>query len=91
MIMPIRLHQPELRAAASTWAPLCTLLCRLSTRPRTTLVPEIAVTAGILDNTQVVVRRLDADHPSRRIALVGAGLAARERVRMLADSLKASA
>ena len=36
----------------------------------TTLVPEMAVAAGMLDGTGVDARRLDADHPSRRIALV---------------------
>ena len=34
-----------------------------------TLLPEMAIDAGILDHTQVEARPLVADHPSRDIAL----------------------
>jgi LysR family hydrogen peroxide-inducible transcriptional activator len=52
----------------------------------------MAVEAGILSGTRVVARRLDADHPSRRIALVWRRGSPREKeFRMLADALKAAA
>ena len=54
-----------------------------------TLVPEMAVDAGILDGTRVVARPLDADHPARRIALVWRKGSPREKeFRLLADALK---
>jgi LysR family hydrogen peroxide-inducible transcriptional activator len=57
-----------------------------------TLIPQMAVEAGILAGTRVVARRLDADHPSRRIALVWRKGSPREKeFRMLADALKAAA
>jgi LysR family hydrogen peroxide-inducible transcriptional activator len=34
-----------------------------------TLIPQMAVSAGILDGTGIVTRHLDADQSSRRIAL----------------------
>jgi LysR family transcriptional regulator, hydrogen peroxide-inducible genes activator len=58
----------------------------------TTLVPEMAVAAGLLENTRVVARRLDADHPSRMIALVWRKGSPREKeFRLLADALKSAA
>jgi LysR family hydrogen peroxide-inducible transcriptional activator len=52
----------------------------------------MAVAAGILEGTRVVARRLDADHPSRRIALVWRKGSPREQeFRLLADALKAAA
>ena len=35
-----------------------------------TMLPEMALKAGILDHTGLVARPLDATNPSRRIALV---------------------
>ena len=64
-------NRPELRAeAAILGTSLHTLVQMVDNGLGTTLVPEMAVAAGILDGTRVVARRLDADHPSRRIALV---------------------
>ena len=52
----------------------------------------MAVDAGILAGTRVVARTLDADHPSRRIALVWRKRSPREKeFRLLADALKAAA
>ena len=34
-----------------------------------TMLPAMAVAAGILDNTHIEARALSADHPSRSIAL----------------------
>ena len=57
-----------------------------------TLIPEMAVEAGILAGTRVVARRLDADHPVRKIALVWRKGSPREKeFRLLADALKAAA
>jgi LysR family transcriptional regulator, hydrogen peroxide-inducible genes activator len=86
-------NRPELRAeAAILGTSLHTLVQMVDNGLGTTLVPEMAVSAGILDNTRVVVRRLDADHPSRRIALVWRKGSPREKeFRMLADALKAAA
>ena len=86
-------NRPELRAeAAILGTSLHTLVQMVDNGLGTTLVPEMAVQAGILDNTRVVARRLDADHPSRRIALVWRKGSPREKeFRMLADALKAAA
>jgi LysR family transcriptional regulator, hydrogen peroxide-inducible genes activator len=86
-------NRPELRAeAAILGTSLHTLVQMVDNGLGTTLVPEMAVSAGILDNTRVVVRRLGADHPSRRIALVWRKGSPREKeFRMLADALKAAA
>ncbi|MEA3013894.1 MAG: LysR family transcriptional regulator, hydrogen peroxide-inducible s activator [Sphingomonadales bacterium] len=86
-------NRPELRAeAAILGTSLHTLVQMVDNGLGTTLVPEMAVSAGILEGTRVVVRRLDADHPSRRIALVWRKGSPREKeFRMLADALKAAA
>ena len=66
-LQPARSCAPRRRSSA----PRCTPWCRWSTTasaPRSSR--EMAVAAGILDGTGVVARPLDADHPSRRIALV---------------------
>jgi len=86
-------NRPDLRAeAAILGTSLHTLVQMVDNGLGTTLVPEMAVAAGILDNTRVVARRLDADHPSRRIALVWRKGSPREKeFRMLADALKAAA
>ena len=57
-----------------------------------TLVPEMAVEAGLLAGTNVVARHLDAEHPSRSIALVWRRNSPREKeFRLLAEALKAAA
>jgi LysR family hydrogen peroxide-inducible transcriptional activator len=55
-----------------------------------TLVPEMAVEAGILDGTSLVARRLDAANAARQIALVWRRKSPREKeFRLLAEALRA--
>ena len=86
-------NRPELRAEASILGTsLHTLVQMVDNGLGMTLVPEMAVTAGILDGTRVVARPLDAEHPPRRIALVWRKGSPREKeFRLLADALKAAA
>jgi LysR family hydrogen peroxide-inducible transcriptional activator len=86
-------NRPELRAeAAILGTSLHTLVQMVDNGLGMTLVPEMAVEAGLLAGTGVVTRRLDADHPSRRIALVWRRGSPREKeFRLLADALKAAA
>jgi LysR family hydrogen peroxide-inducible transcriptional activator len=86
-------NRPDLRAgAAILGTSLHTLVQMVDNGLGTTLVPEMAVAAGLLDGTKVVTRRLDADHPSRRIALVWRKNSPREKeFRLLANALKAAA
>lgn len=85
--------RPELRAeAAILGTSLHTLVQMVDNGLGMTLVPEMAVEAGLLAGTNVVTRRLDAAQPSRRIALVWRRGSPREKeFRMLADALKAAA
>jgi LysR family hydrogen peroxide-inducible transcriptional activator len=54
-----------------------------------TMVPEMALSAGLLQGTRVVARPLQAQHASRRIALIWRKGSPREKeFRMLADALK---
>jgi LysR family hydrogen peroxide-inducible transcriptional activator len=86
-------NRPELRAeAAILGTSLHTLVQMVDNGLGTTLVPEMAVQAGLLVGTNVVTRRLDAEYPSRRIALVWRRGSPREKeFRLLADALKAAA
>lgn len=86
-------NRPELRAeAAILGTSLHTLVQMVDNGLGMTLVPEMAVEAGLLAGTNVVARPLDAEHPSRRIALVWRRGNPREKeFRMLADALKAAA
>ena len=55
----------------------------------TTMVPEMALKAGILQGTKVVARPLDAEHPSRNIALVWRKNSPRDKeFRLLAEALR---
>ena len=86
-------NRPELRAEASILGTsLHTLVQMVDNGLGMTLIPEMAVTAGILEGTRVVARPLDAEHPTRRIALVWRKGSPREKeFRLLADALKAAA
>lgn len=86
-------NRPELRAEASIMGTsLHTLVQMVDNGLGTTLVPEMAVEAGILEGTGIVVRPLAAEHPSRRIALVWRKASPREKeFRMLAEALKDAA
>ncbi len=86
-------NRPELRAEASILGTsLHTLVQMVDNGLGTTLIPAMAVDAGILEGTNVVARLLDAEHPNRRIALVWRRNSPREKeFRLLADALKAAA
>jgi LysR family transcriptional regulator, hydrogen peroxide-inducible genes activator len=83
-------NRPELRAeAAMMGTSLHTLVQMVANGLGTTLLPEMALDAGILDNTAIVARPLEADHPSRRIALVWRKNSPREKeFKLLADVLR---
>jgi LysR family transcriptional regulator, hydrogen peroxide-inducible genes activator len=82
-------NRPELRAeAAMMGTSLHTLVQMVGNGLGMTMVPEMAITAGILNGTGVVARPLEADHPSRRIALIWRKGSPREKeFRLLADAL----
>ncbi len=86
-------NRPELRAEASIMGTsLHTLVQMVDNGLGMTLVPEMAVKAGLLDGTRVEARTLKADHAFRRIALVWRKGSPREKeFRLLADALKAAA
>jgi LysR family transcriptional regulator, hydrogen peroxide-inducible genes activator len=86
-------NRPELRAEASILGTsLHTLVQMVDNGLGITLIPEMAFKAGILEGTGVVARPLDADHPSRLIALVWRRGSPREKeFRLLADALEAAA
>ena len=63
-------NRPQLRAEARMLGTsLHTLVQMVDNGLGLTLIPQMAVSAGILDGTGIVTRRLDADNSSRRIAL----------------------
>lgn len=86
-------NRPELRAgAAMLGTSLHTLVQMVDNGLGTTIVPEMAVEAGILNGTGVVARLLEAEHASRRIALIWRKNSPREKeFRLLAAALKAVA
>lgn len=56
-----------------------------------TMVPEMALKAGILQGTGVVARPLEAEHAARRIALIWRRNSPREKeFRILAEALRSS-
>jgi len=83
-------NRPELRAeAAMLGTSLHTLVQMVDNGLGVTLLPGMALDAGILDNTHVVAKPLDADHPARRIALAWRRGSPREKeFRLLADALR---
>jgi len=83
-------NRPELRAeAAMLGTSLHTLIQMVDNDLGVTLIPEMAITAGILKNTHVIARPLDAEHPSRRIALASRRGSPRDKeFRMLAEALR---
>ncbi|MBA3676918.1 MAG: hydrogen peroxide-inducible genes activator [Sphingosinicella sp.] len=86
-------NRPELRAGATMMGTsLHTLIQMVDNGLGLTMVPRMALDAGLLDGTRIVARPLDADHPARRIALVWRKNSPREKeFRLLADALKAAA
>jgi LysR family transcriptional regulator, hydrogen peroxide-inducible genes activator len=86
-------NRPELRAeAAMLGTSLHTLIQMVDNGLGMTLVPEMAVEAGLLKGTRVTARPLATEHPARSIALVWRRGSPREKeFRLLADALKATA
>lgn len=63
-------NRPELRAeSAMMGTSLHTLVQMVDNGLGVTMLPEMAIDAGILNGTSVTVHALDADNPSRTIAL----------------------
>lgn len=82
-------NRPDLRAEATMMGTsLHTLVQMVDNGLGVTMIPEMAIAAGILDHTGIVARPLDAEHPARRIALVWRKGSPREKeFRLLADAL----
>ena len=81
--------RPELRAEATMMGTsLHTIVQMIDNGLGLTMLPEMALKAGILDHTGLVARPLDAANPSRRIALVWRRGSPREKdFRLLAAAL----
>jgi LysR family hydrogen peroxide-inducible transcriptional activator len=86
-------NRPELRAEAQmVGTSLHTLVQMVAGGLGITMIPQMAVDAGILTGTGVTARPLAAAHPSRQIALLWRRNSPREKeFRLLADALKAAA
>jgi len=86
-------NRPELRAeAAMMGTSLHTLVQMVDNGLGMTMIPEMAIDAGILTGTEVAARPLDAEHPSRMIALIWRKSSPREKeFRLLADALREAA
>jgi LysR family hydrogen peroxide-inducible transcriptional activator len=82
-------NRPELRAEATMLGTsLHTIVQMVDNGLGMTMLPEMAIDAGILDHTGIVARPLDAEHAVRRIALVWRRASPRERdFQLLADVL----
>lgn len=83
-------NRPELRAeAAMLGTSLHTLVQMVDNGLGVTLLPKMALDAGILNNTHVAAKPLTADHPARRIALAWRRGSPRDKeFRLLADALR---
>jgi LysR family transcriptional regulator, hydrogen peroxide-inducible genes activator len=86
-------NRPELRAeAAMLGTSLHTLVQMVGNGLGITMVPQMALDAGILHGTGVTALPLAADRPSRRIALIWRKNSPREKeFGLLANALKAAA
>ena len=83
-------NRPELRAEATMLGTsLHTLVQMVGNGLGVTLVPEMAIAAGILEGTGIVARPLAAAHAFRRIALIWRKASPREKdFRLLGDALR---
>jgi LysR family hydrogen peroxide-inducible transcriptional activator len=73
-------NRPELRAEATMLGTsLHTIVQMVDNGLGVTILPEMAVKAGILEHTGVIARPLLADHPARSIALIWRRASPRER------------
>ena len=85
-------NRPELRAEATMLGTsLHTMVQMVDNGLGVTMLPEMAIAAGILDHTGLVTRALAADNPARRIALAWRRASPRERdFELLAEVLAAA-
>ncbi len=83
-------NRPELRASATMMGTsLHTLVQMVDNDLGVTLIPEMAVEAGLLNGTKVQARPLKAEHALREIALVWrTNSPRREEFQMLADAIR---
>ncbi|WP_419827453.1 hydrogen peroxide-inducible genes activator [Sphingomonas sp.] len=86
-------NRPEMASeAAMLGTSLHTLVQMVDNGLGLTLLPEMAIQAGILNGTDVVARPLDAEHPARRIALAWRkGSPRAKEFALLADALRDAA
>ncbi len=84
-------EQPELRGQAMMMGTsLHTIVQMVDNGLGTTMLPQMAIDAGILDNTGVTARPIESQNAQRRIALVWRRASPRERdFRLLAEVLAA--
>ncbi len=85
-------NRPELRAEASMLGTsLHTLVQMVENGLGVTILPEMAITAGILGGTHITAHALAADHPARTIALVWRKASPRgKEFALLAEVLRAA-
>lgn len=83
-------NRPELRAGATMMGTsLHTLVQMVDNGLGLTFIPQMAVTAGLLDGTRITALPLTADHGSRRIALAWRKSSPREEeFKLLAAALR---
>jgi LysR family transcriptional regulator, hydrogen peroxide-inducible genes activator len=83
-------NRPDLNAQASMiGTSLHTLVQMVDNGLGITMLPQMAISAGLIANTQISTRPLDADHPVRNIALIWRKNSPREtEFRLLADILQ---
>ena len=83
-------NRPELRAGATMMGTsLHTLVQMVDNGLGLTFIPQMAVTAGLLDGTRITALPLTADHGSRRIALAWRKSSPREQeFKMLGAALR---
>ena len=86
-------NRPELRAEATMLGTsLHTIVQMVDNGLGMTMLPEMALRSGILDNTQITARPLDAENAVRKIALVWRRASPREKdFRLLAQVLAEAA
>lgn len=85
-------NRPELRAEATMLGTsLHTIVQMVDNKLGVTMLPELALKAGILDHTQISARPLAGDNPTRTVALAWRRASPRERdFRLLAQVLAAT-
>jgi LysR family hydrogen peroxide-inducible transcriptional activator len=85
-------NRPEMRAEATMLGTsLHTIVQMVDNGLGVTMLPEMALKAGILDHTSLTARLLDAPNPARRIALVWRRASPREKdFQLLAQVLAAA-